>query len=81
MLPARDKFGRHVVAMHTDNTVAFDQLHFKKRQLLLKVILEYLTLYQDITSDYSFQSGVAKRFDPRAEFATTWPLEGRMRCD
>ena len=26
-------------------------------------------------------AGVAKRFDPRAEFATAWPLEGRIQHD
>jgi len=29
----------------------------------------------------SYRPGVAKRFDPRAEFGTAWPLEGRIQCD
>jgi len=24
---------------------------------------------------------VTKRFDPRAKFATAWPLEGRIQCN
>jgi len=27
------------------------------------------------------RTGVAKLFDPRAEFATAWPVEGRILCD
>jgi len=29
----------------------------------------------------SFKPGVAKLFDPRAEFAAAWPMEGRIQCD
>jgi len=31
--------------------------------------------------ELSSDSGVAKRFDPRAEFATAWPLEGWIQWD
>jgi len=27
------------------------------------------------------KTGVAKYFDPRAKFATAWPLEGQIQCD
>jgi len=28
-----------------------------------------------------YKTGVAKLFDPKAEFVIAWPLEGRMQCD
>jgi len=35
----------------------------------------------DVFTAASFNPVVAKLFDPRAEFATAWPLKGRIPCD
>jgi len=34
---------------------------------------------QHVGAFYSL--GVPKRFDPMAELATAWPLEGQIQCD
>jgi len=36
---------------------------------------------QTFVSASAFMTGVAKLCDPRAEFATAWPLEGQIQCD
>jgi len=37
-------------------------------------------IFENSRKDFS-NAGLTKRFDPKAEFATAWPLEGWKQCD
>ena len=53
----------------------------KCKRLILQLKMWHPLLFGCDCLSTSCRQEMAKRFDPRAEFATAWPLEGRIQCD